>query len=226
MHQWECVTSKDVYKASHVLERDELADSARNYDWKRMIEILEKDPSLINMTRLDGSTGRTPLHQSAHGGAPAEIVQKLLNLGAWRTLRSADGKTALEIATIRGNDHLIPILEPVLIHQVPEETLEAIQAYFHTVISDRAQFLLDGKSYRLPQLSVLLELEEPRMWCPIPGMYGGFSFWLSDVGPDAKVVSESWCRVAPGSGQRHRVTPKGSQLVASGFVCPSGEEYM
>lgn len=207
------------------MERVELADAARGYDWKRMVEILEDDPSLINMTRLDGSTGYTPLHQSAHGGAPADIVQKLLNLGAWRTLRTADGKTALEIATIRGNDHLISVLEPVLLHQVPEETLEAIQAYFHSVISERAQFLLDGKSYRLPQLSVLLEIEEPHMWCPIPGMYGGFKFWLSDTGPDAKLVSESWCSVAVGSGQRHRVSSRGSALVAAGFVCPREEDF-
>lgn len=225
MHQWECVTSKSAYKESHVLERTELADAARDYDWKRMIEILEKDPSLINVTRLEGSTGYTPLHRCAHGGAPAEIVQKLLNLGAWRTLRTDDGKTALEIATNRGNVHLIPVLEPVLVHQVPEETLEAIQAYFHKVISDRAQFLLDGKSYRLPQVSVLLEMENPRMWCPIPGMYGGFLFWLGDTGTDAKLVSESWCRVAGGSGQRHKVSVRGSELIAAGFVCPQEEDF-
>ena len=33
-----------------------------------------------------------------------------------------------------------------------------------------------------------------------------------------QVVSESWCRVVGGSGQRHAITPAGSQLVEEGFV--------
>ncbi|MCY4505399.1 MAG: hypothetical protein OXG35_00345 [Acidobacteria bacterium] len=56
------------------------------------------------------------------------------------------------------------------------------------------------------------------MWFAVPGMYGGFSYRLEvdDVRP--QLVSESWCRVVGGSGQRHAITPGGSQLVEEGFV--------
>lgn len=55
-------------------------------------------------------------------------------------------------------------------------------------------------------------------WFPIPGMYGGFSYWLKGEGEDIKLITESWCRVWGGSGQRHEITATGSQLVEVGFV--------
>ena len=39
-----------------------------------------------------------PLHQAAHGRAPAAVVRQLLDLGAWRSLRTAGGQTAHDIA--------------------------------------------------------------------------------------------------------------------------------
>ncbi len=45
-----------------------------------------------------------------------------------------------------------------------------------------------------------------QMWFPVPGMYGGFSYRLESAGVEAKLVSESWCRVVGGSGQRHEIT--------------------
>ena len=56
------------------------------------------------------------------------------------------------------------------------------------------------------------------MWFQVPGMYGGFNYWLETTRVGVKLVSESWCRVAGGSGQRHEVTSAGSQLVEEGFV--------
>jgi hypothetical protein len=49
-------------------------------------------------------------------------------------------------------------------------------------------------------------------------MYGGFSYRLASSGADAKLISESWCRVVGGSGQRHEITSEGSRLVEEGFV--------
>jgi hypothetical protein len=44
-------------------------------------------------------------------------------------------------------------------------------------------------------------------------MYGGFALrW-----DDNAVHSESWCRVDEGSGQRHRVTANGVELVEDGI---------
>lgn len=35
---------------------------------------------------------------------------------------------------------------------------------------------------------------------------------------EAKLVSESWCRVVGGSGQRHELTSEGSRLLEEGLV--------
>ena len=55
-------------------------------------------------------------------------------------------------------------------------------------------------------------------WMPVPGMAGGFHYWLARGSPDPLVVAESWCRVVDGSGERHEITPTSMRLVASGFV--------
>lgn len=55
-------------------------------------------------------------------------------------------------------------------------------------------------------------------WFAVPGMYGGFRFWLEGQGQLTKLVSESWCRVMGGSGQRHEITSDEAKLVEEGFV--------
>lgn len=101
---------------------------------------------------------------------------------------------------------------------VPEETLLAIQQHFHEVIRGRAARLIDEQKLELPELTQLLSSDELKAWFPIPGMYGGFSYWFEGEGELAKLVTESWCRVVGGSGQRHEITAQGSKLVDEGFV--------
>jgi hypothetical protein len=38
------------------------------------------------------------------------------------------------------------------------------------------------------------------------------------TGSGSRLMSESWCRVVEGSGQRHEITAQGARLVAEGFV--------
>lgn len=102
--------------------------------------------------------------------------------------------------------------------QVPEDTLRAIQRHFHEVIRGRAAKLIDEHNLVLPELNPLLSAREPKAWFPIPGMCGGFSYWLEGEGEHTKLVTESWCRVVSGSGQRHEVAAAGSRLVEEGFV--------
>ena len=93
-----------------------------------------------------------------------------------------------------------------------------LQSHFHAVIRGRIDRQLPDQGLRLPELEVLLELERPHMWFPVPGMDGGFSYWLEPAGVDARLVSESWSRMVGGSGQRHEITSAGSRLVEEGFV--------
>ena len=52
----------------------------------------------------------------------------------------------------------------------------------------------------------------------VPGMTGGFHYWLEIADGSPRLLTESWCRVVGGSGQRHAVTAAGFELVAAGFV--------
>jgi hypothetical protein len=216
--EWDGVTKASSLKEWAVAGRQELADAARDYDWPKMLAILAEHPNYINAVRLEGKAWYAPLHQAAHGGAPLEVVQQLIAMGAWRSLPTADGERPVDIAGRRGYHHLLTELTPVYRRQVPPNTLAALQAHFHAVIRGRAEDLVNEHHLRLPELGPLLEIEEPQMWFPVPGMYGGFSYWLAETGREAKLISESWSRVVGGSGQRHEITTTGSALVAEGFV--------
>jgi hypothetical protein len=98
------------------------------------------------------------------------------------------------------------------------DVLDDIQQHFHAIIHERAGELIQEHALRLPKLEPLLEMQEPRLWFAVPGMYGGFHFWLEQVTGEMVLVAESWCRVVGGSGQRHLISRYGSLLLARGFV--------
>lgn len=215
---WDGITRANSLYNDAARVRITLADAAKNYDWAHVLELLSKHRDLINTTRPGGSSLYAPLHQAAHGGAPVEVARQLVRMQAWRTLRNARGERALDVATRRNQRHLLKALVPEYKHSVPPEALRSLQSHFHAVIRSRAEQLVHEHELRLPELEPLLELDRPHMWFPVPGMYGGFSYRLEVSGVEPKLVSESWCRVVGGSGQRHEITTVGSVLVDEGFV--------
>jgi hypothetical protein len=102
--------------------------------------------------------------------------------------------------------------------EIPNEVLLAIQKNFHAVIRERAGKLVDEHQLTLPELAPLLTSDEQETWFDVPGMYGGFNYWLEGEGEDVVLITESWCRVVDGSGRRHKITADGSELVEEGFV--------
>jgi hypothetical protein len=84
--------TKDImwYGVTHIIEgqekyvsyRNELADTAKEQRWPRFFELLRKNQSLINCTRLGGQSLFTPLHHAAYGGASVEVIQQLIDAGA------------------------------------------------------------------------------------------------------------------------------------------------
>ncbi len=224
---WDGLTQGRSCSADEAIARHALADAARDAEWTRVFEILTNyrkwwDPtrhgSWVNATRLDGSSWYAPLHQAAWHGAAVAVAERLIGLGAWRTLRNARGERPLDVANRRGNRRLLHVLAPECKHDVPREDLSEIQAHFHAVIRVRAEHLVVEQRLRLPELEPLLELDQPEMWFAVPGMAGGFHYWLRSECDEIQLVSESWCRVVGGSGQRHKITPRGSRLVDEGFV--------
>jgi hypothetical protein len=139
-------------------------------------------------------------------------------MGAWRALRNAGGERPVDIARRKSHPHLWSILEPAYRQNVADVVLNPIQEHFHALIRQRANDLVREHALRLPELEPMLEFHPRGFWFPVPGMYGGFSYRLVETGNNAKLISESWCRVSGGSGQRHEITVDGCRLVDEGFV--------
>ena len=124
----------------------------------------------------------TPLHQAAHGQAPRAVVQKLLELGAKRSLKTQSGKTAHDIAKA----FTVPREEVLDLLKVPaevsdnRETIDKMEKALHEKVirgeERNAAGLIKEHNLQLPQLAVLWEPDGAKdgMWFPVPGMYGGF----------------------------------------------------
>lgn len=215
---WDGVTKSSTVNNEYKIVRNALADAAKISNWTKVFEILNSEAAHVNSWRLDGKSFYTPLHQAAFGNAPIDIVEKLIALGAWRTLQNSKGERPVDIAKQKEYMNLTKILEPEYKHKVPFDILIKIQNHFHETIRERSTRLVKEENLRLPELVVLLELEMPEMWFPVPGMYGGFSFRLKTNGANSKLISESWCRVVGGSDERHEITASESTLVRQGSV--------
>ena len=215
---WDGIMRAEVLHEGAAKVRHALADAAKSYNWPRVFELIAEHKELVNTTRPGGSSLYAPLHQAAHGGAPVEVAQRLIGMLAWRTLQNARGERPIDVAERQGHRHLLGVLAPEHKHHVPAGVLLKVQQHFHAVIRGRIDPQFPDHGLRLPELEPLLELDRPHMWFKVPGMYGGFSYRLEAAGVEAKLVSESWCRVVGGSGQRHEITSAGSHLVEEGFV--------
>jgi hypothetical protein len=215
---WDGITKSYTLNEKAVQLRQELANASKQYDWSSMLKLVEAKPELVNTVRPDGVSWYMPLHQAAHGNAPVEVVEKLLELGAFRTILTAKNERPVDIAERQGHSQILSVLAPVFRHKVPKELLQQVEDNFHAVIRGRVENLIEEHQLRLPQLEPLLELERSEMWFAVPGMYGGFSYKFERFGDDPLLISSSWCRVVGGSGQRHEVTCNNCRLVEEGFA--------
>ncbi|KAI9717673.1 MAG: hypothetical protein M1812_004618 [Candelaria pacifica] len=189
--------SKDFNK--YYSDRWQLAHAQQNAKWDMMFQILAKAKHLYkqswaNTFRLAQQgggvhipSGYTLLHHAAWHGASKEVVSKLLELGAWKSVRTIRGEdiTPLEMAQKYGHTHLFDILAPVIRHTIPLKVMLGLQENLHNKIwksideQERGHFKL-----RLPDISVLTELEVPDMWFPIDpertdrGKEEDFALWF------------------------------------------------
>ena len=99
-----------------------------------------------------------------------------------------------------------------------KKDLLEIQTQFHTLIEGAAkrswnqpgaQQYLTENADKLPQIvDDLLGFDDPR-WFPVAGMYGGFSYTLSENEGKPVLRISSWSRVIDGSEQYHEITVDG-----------------
>jgi len=204
--------------AESLAERNQAATAARAGEWTALLGVLRNNSSLVNAFRPGGGSWFTPLHQAAYHNAPQEIVRDLIDLGAFRTLKSSSGERPVDIARRKGFDDCADLLEPEVRRLVDPLQLASIQELFHGLVRAVSLKYRIAMLLRLPELSVLTEFDDLKLWFPIPGMYGGFNIWLEPGNGQSALVAESWCRVVDGSGMRHRITPTQVVLLEEGFV--------
>ncbi|CAJ58931.1 MULTISPECIES: ankyrin repeat domain-containing protein [Frankia] len=209
---------RDAVSVEVAAVRERITDAARDGDWEPLFRELDAASyqNWVNSTRLDGHREFAPLHQAAWHGASSGIVAGLLSRGAWRTLRTTRGERPIDIAAARGHSHLADVLRPVVRHPLSVEVVVALERRLHPLLAEVSMGLTEQQRMRLPQVAVLTEISEGRLWFPVPGMYGGADIRLEAA--EGALIVESWCRVVEGSGCRHRVTPDGTVLLAEGFV--------
>lgn len=197
---------------------DRLARFAYEGRWDRVLELLEAGPRWLtpNRWKTTGTSLFTPLHQAAWHGAPVAVAEQLIELGAWRTIRTSDGRRPVDIALQRGHDHLRAILEPVVLRPVDESLVGRLDAHLAALVESRVP--QKALPLRHPSCELLTEVPGARLWYPIAGMYGGFSIELREN----HLLVESWSRVVMGSRETHVVTAEGAMLVDSDADEPLG----
>lgn len=167
--QWDGRITRALLHSDEAAQRDELANATRDGNWRRVFTILSRRDkhSWVNAVRLDGKKRYAPLHQAAWHGAPTDIVQGLLEYGAWRTLRNGTGERPVDIAARRGNHHLARVLEPEVKHYVPSDVLAGLERNLHALITEYDESA--PRYLRLPELEVLTELDPPMYWIRVSG---------------------------------------------------------
>lgn len=82
-----------------------LDDRAKAGKWETVLEILRPDNHSVNINQwCPGSDSRsTVLHRAAENGAPVDVVEALLALGAFRSQQDSSGMTPHQIAERNGS---------------------------------------------------------------------------------------------------------------------------
>ena len=110
------------------------------------------------------------------------------------------------------------------ISEFNSDDLKIIEKHFHNLIVERNEWnfhFLESIKLKDKKLPIILDMVCGKSkWYAVPGMYGGFNYELLATREGKPVlITESWCRVVGGSGQRHEITTSGGcVLVEEGFV--------
>ena len=188
-----------------VKKKDRVGAAVEGADWEGLLSLLHETPDLLNAVLRRRSRWFHVLHEVARCHAPVELVCELVRLGAFLTVRDSSGRRPVDVAIKEGFRDLIAPLEPRIERDVNVETLARVQELFHGLIRSTMVAAKVHHEARLPELSVLTEVDNLAVWFPIPGMYGGFNFWLDGADHGIALIAESWCRI-DGDTNRHRIT--------------------
>ncbi|KAI0873246.1 hypothetical protein GGS24DRAFT_517778 [Hypoxylon argillaceum] len=201
-------TDDDNLPQGYCQLRHQLSDAAFLGSWPDVWEILQEardrfNESWINAVRMkpyakgDAMSFWTPLHQAVYMSAPLIVVQRLIDLGAFRTLRTRWTEferlnmTPLELAYDLEETDLEDVLCPVIRNPVPVEILAQLQQSFHDLIERQIVDLADLSKLYLPLLEPLTELYMSAVWFPIQCKHPGAGYLYRLDGRDLLVRARS-----------------------------------
>ncbi|KAJ7041809.1 hypothetical protein C8F04DRAFT_1078810 [Mycena alexandri] len=180
---WHGATRQFGEETQYTRKRSKLSNAVYQYMHSDLHAVLnyarmEYNQDWVNCIRLaSGSTnpsGYAPIHQAAWHGVSVEEVQRLLDLGAWRTLRTIKSDlTPLDIARQFQHAHLYNILAPVIHHPLPSKTILNLEQSLHQVIqtecnlNDEDVEWMHKSATRYPEVTLLTEMVIPLIWFPI-----------------------------------------------------------
>jgi len=215
---WHGIIRPESLSPGLVREQLEFTRHVKARNWDKVFTALKSFAVPLNRALLGVEPQNAVLHEVAQAGAPATIVRRLLDQGAWRSLPNAAGDRPVDIAKREGHRHLVSMLTPILKRQVSAKALKAIQEHFHALIRKVAEPVLRKHPLRLPELAPMLETSDgTRWWFPVPGMYGGFGYYLELLHGSPALVTESECRIVGGSYMQCLITPYGFIQLAGGW---------
>lgn len=188
---------------------DQLAELGK---WDELLQYIDENgTNQVNCCKLPNREENqppslfTPLHYAAEGIAPYDVIKNLIEMGAAKSLKNKDGKTAYDIGVEKGlsTDKLDLLSIPDNIKGKADE-IQRMEEGLHKVINERIGDLIQKNGQALPQLSLLYE--KGNFYYPVPGMYGGYSVSEHEEG----IQADSWIRVCGGSEQNHLIYKDGS----------------
>ena len=99
-------------------------------------------------------------HAAASSFANSRALQRILQAGAFRSLKTRRGETACDIAVKRGRgEEIINILTVPDAVTENREAIDRMETALHEVIRERVQSLIDKHGLQLPQISIMWETE-------------------------------------------------------------------
>lgn len=199
-------------KCNHV------SDLATGQKWDELLAYLDKHDYEVNHTRKPTADEMppslmTPLHIAADSNAPKEVFKKLLGLGASRCLKTAKGKTAFEIAMVKGlSEDILDLLKIPDHVKEQEKDIEVMEKSLHALLRSHTGIhacLVESRQ-RKPQLAYLFEfqnIDDFFYW--VPGMHGGVTVTRHEKG----IIVAWYSNIVSGSEECHFIKRDGTRTV-------------
>lgn len=218
---WDGYTSSKALRPELTAVRHSLFGAAERHDWLSVFKMLaeDKESKLVNVCCPNVSTGYTLLHHAVASDAPAEVIEKLIEAGAFRSVCCQNHERPIDIAKRLGFDDLLDLLSPERKHDLSQQDLDSLQTSFRELILEEG--MSPVREMRLPQLGALLEQDEPTMTFQAP--FGVFVYRLFKlpfpiaidfVQEDFVLLVRSYQRMGEGRERHFVITPHGRQLVS------------